>query len=261
MLSSVAKKDTKMFTPLRKLMIAVVMVAALVGFMAGPATAQDPDAPSIAEVAAADGQFSTVVTALQLAGLADMFAECDGGEYTVLAPTDDAFTAALSALNIEVADLAADTDLLTSILTYHVIEGAIPSDVVLTLDGSSAPTVQGEELTVSVDGDAISIISGNPVPANVIAADVQACNGIIHAIDNVLLPPTVAEALGLPAAPAEDEPAEEEPAEAEAAQTDDAQADLAETGSNSMTLAVIAVTLMAAGGLVVVSSRRLRTLD
>ncbi len=255
-MSSVAKKDTKMLTPFRKLTIAVAMVAVLAGFMAGPAAAQDPDAPSIGEVAAADGQFSTLVTAAQLAGLSDTIADCDAGPLTVLAPTDDAFAAALSALNLEVTDLVADPDLLTALVSYHVLDGAIPSEVVLTLDGASAPTLQGEDITVSVDGDAISIVSGNPVPANVTAADIQACNGIIHVIDNVLLPPTVAESLGLPAPAAEEEPAAEEPAETEAAQED-----LAETGSNSLTLAVIAVTLMAAGGLVVVSSRRLRTLD
>ncbi len=254
-MSSVAKKDTTMLKPLRKLSIAVVMVAALVGFMAGPATAQDPDAPSIAEVAAADGGFSTLVTAAELAGLGDTISDCEAGPLTVLAPTDDAFAAALEALGLEVTDLVADPELLTTIVSYHVLDGAVPAEVVLTLDGASAPTLQGEDVSVSVDGDTISIVSGNPVPATVIAADIQACNGIIHAIDNVLLPPTVAEALGLAAA-AEEAPAEEAPAETDAAQTD-----LAQTGSNSMTLAVIAVTLMAAGGLVVVSSRRLRTLD
>ncbi len=245
----------------RKLVAAAVIVAMASG-VAGAATAaaQDPDAPSIAEVATADGRFTTLVTALELAGLAEMFSTCDGGEYTVLAPTDDAFTSTLEALGLEATDLAADTELLTSVLTYHVIEGAVASDAVVGLDGSSATTVNGEDISISVDGDTISIGSGNPTAANVVVADVQACNGIVHAIDSVLIPPTVAASLGVAQEePTDEEPTDEEPTDEEP--TDEEPTDeLATTGAASDVLAVVAAALLAAGVLVVATSRRLRTL-
>ncbi|MGI9610894.1 MAG: fasciclin domain-containing protein [Acidimicrobiia bacterium] len=249
-----------MLTPFKKLVLATALVASVLTLSVGTSAAQDPEAPSIAEVATEDGRFSTLVTALGAAGLADMFADCEGGPYTVLAPTDDAFTAALSALGIEVGDLVADTATLTSILTYHVIDGAVPSDVVVTLDGQTAPTVQGEEIGVTVSGDNISITSGNPTPANVIVADVQACNGIIHAIDNVLLPPTVAEAL---TAAAEEGAAEEDAAaEEEAATTaEEGEAELANTGAATDMMVVAAVALLAVGAGAVFTGRRLRLND
>ena len=246
--------------------LGIVLIASVLSLSVGTSAAQDPEAPSIAEVATDDGRFSTLVTALGAAGLADMFADCAGGPYTVLAPTDDAFTTALSALGVEAADLVADTELLTSILTYHVVEGAVPSEAVLSLDGQSAPTVQGEEITVAVSGDTISIVNGNPTPANVIVADVQACNGIIHAIDNVLLPPTVAEGLGLAAAEEEAEADEEAEAEEEAgaeeeATTTAADEELATTGVSSDLMAVVALALLAGGAMVVFAARRPRWTD
>lgn len=221
-----------------RLALAVALVVSLLTLSFSPAAAQDADAPSIAEVAADDGRFTTLVAALGAAGLADTFSDCEGGPFTVLAPTDDAFTAALTALNLEVGDLIADADLLTSILTYHVIEGAVPSSAVLGLDGAFAPTLQGENVGVAVDGETISITNGNPTSANVVLPDVQACNGIIHAIDNVLLPPSVAGALGLGAEDDGDE--------------------LAVTGTSSLLLTLIAGAMLAAGALAVYSSRRLR---
>lgn len=228
-----------MTSSLKRLVLGTALVASLVMLIVSPAAAQDAEAPSIAEVATDDGRFTTVVAALGAAGLTDTFADCDGGPYTVLAPTDDAFAAALTSLELEVGDLIADTDLLTSILTYHVIEGAIESSAVLALDGAFAPSLQGENLGVSVSDGSISITSGNPTSATVILADVQACNGIIHAIDNVLLPPSVADSLGLLDATADDE-------------------ELAITGAHSRLLTLIAGVLLATGATAMYSSRRLR---
>jgi len=226
-----------MTSSIKRLTLGIALAASVLAFSISPAAAQDPEAPSIAEVATEDGRFTTLVTALGAAGLADTFTDCDGGPFTVLAPTDDAFTAALAALNLEVGDLVADADLLTSILTYHVIEGAVESSAVLALDGAFAPSLQGENLGVAVSGDTISITNGNPTSANVILADVQACNGIIHAIDNVLLPPSVAAALGLDAADDEE---------------------LAITGTSSGLLTLVAMAMLTAGAIAVYSSRRLR---
>ena len=68
--------------------------------------------------------------------------------------------------------------------TYHVIPGAVMAETVLTLDGQSVATVNGAEVTIGVDGDAVTVND-----ANVVAVDVAATNGVIHVIDAVLLPP------------------------------------------------------------------------
>ena len=148
----------------------------------------------------------------------------------------------------------ADPELVATILTYHVLDGAFDSTAVAGLDGSSAATVQGEEIGIAVEGESITIVSGAPTPATVTAADVAACNGIVHVIDQVLIPPTVAEALG--AAPGdgeegeetEEEPAEEEPAEEEPAEEEPAEEEeLANTGVNSAQVAIAAGAVLLGG--------------
>ncbi len=155
---------------------------------------------TIVDVAVANGSFTTLVAAVQAAGLVDTLS--GPGPFTVFAPTDDAFAAALEALGLTAEELLADTETLTTILTYHVVAGEIGS-ADLT-DGQMAATVQGEEITVDLS-DGVKI---NDV--NVVIADVPASNGVIHAVDGVLLPPTVVEALGLGGDAMEEEEAMEE---------------------------------------------------
>jgi basic membrane lipoprotein Med (substrate-binding protein (PBP1-ABC) superfamily) len=138
--------------------------------------------PNIAEVASSTEGFSTLVAAADAAGLVDTLA--NGGPFTVFAPTDEAFAAALEALGLTAEELLADTETLTSILLYHVVEGAVPAEVVVTLDGAAVPTVNGADVTISVSDMGVMV---NDV--NVVATDVYAANGIIHVIDGVLLPP------------------------------------------------------------------------
>jgi len=145
------------------------------------------DVGTIVDVAVENGSFMTLVAAVQAADLVDTLNS--EGPFTVFAPTDDAFAAALEALGMSAEDLLADTDTLTAILTYHVVAGEVLSTDLS--DGMTAATVQGEEITVDLS-DGVKI---NDV--NVVIADVDASNGVIHAVDGVLLPPTVAEALGL----------------------------------------------------------------
>jgi uncharacterized surface protein with fasciclin (FAS1) repeats len=102
----------------------------------------------------------------------------------VFAPTDAAFVAALDSLGLTAEELLADTETLTSILTYHVIAGEVPSSVVVTMDGQSAATVNGAEVMIGVDGETVMVND-----ATVTAVDIPASNGIIHVIDSVLLPP------------------------------------------------------------------------
>ena len=137
---------------------------------------------TIVDVAVGAGSFDTLVAAVQAAGLVDTLS--GEGPFTVFAPTDEAFASALEALGITAEELLADTETLTSILTYHVIAGEVPSSDVVTLDGQSVATVNGAEVGITVDGDMVMVND-----STVTAVDVDASNGVIHVIDTVLLPP------------------------------------------------------------------------
>ena len=137
---------------------------------------------TIVDVAVANGSFTILVAAVQAAGLVETLS--GDGPFTVFAPTDDAFADLLEVLGVTAEELLADTELLTAVLTYHVIAGEVPSTTVVTLDGQTAATVNGADVTISVEGEAVQVNE-----ANVVAVDVAASNGIIHVIDSVLLPP------------------------------------------------------------------------
>jgi uncharacterized surface protein with fasciclin (FAS1) repeats len=134
--------------------------------------------PTIAEIAIADGRFDTLVAALSAAGLAETFLQ--PGDYTVFAPTDDAF-AALPAGTVE-ALLADPEGMLTTILLYHVVGDELSQNQLAT--DNYVPTLEGRALTVNRDGNNISDISG----AKLLITDIQASNGTIHVIDSVLIP-------------------------------------------------------------------------
>ena len=138
---------------------------------------------TIVDVAVAAGSFTTLVAAVQAAGLVETLS--GPGPFTVFAPTDEAFAAALESLGLTADQLLADTETLKSILTYHVIAGEVPASQVVTMNGQSVATVNGAELTITVDGDTVMVND-----ATVIAVDVDASNGVIHVIDKVLLPPS-----------------------------------------------------------------------
>jgi len=136
---------------------------------------------TIVDVAVGAGTFTTLVAAVTEAGLVDTLS--GDGPFTVFAPTDEAFAAALEALGLTVEELLASPDL-GAILTYHVLAGGVDAATAISLDGQSADTVNGASIDISVvDG---SVMINN---ATVIDADIAASNGIIHVIDTVLLPP------------------------------------------------------------------------
>jgi len=138
-----------------------------------------PAAGTIPEVAAAAGNFNTLLAAVTAAGLAETLS--GEGPFTVFAPTDEAF-AALPAGTIEtlLADPAGD---LTQILLYHVVPGKVMAADVS--DGLEADTAQGGKVTFSV-ADGMAMING----VHIVATDIEASNGVIHVIDAVILPPT-----------------------------------------------------------------------
>lgn len=145
--------------------------------------ALNPSQPSIVEIAVADSRFSTLVAAVQAAGLVDTL---NSGEFTVFAPTNNAFAALLADLGVTADQLLADTDLLTSVLLYHVVPGEVKANAIISAGSLTATTAGGGTLSVQATGGGV-VINGN---TNVIIPDVDASNGVIHVIDRVLLPPT-----------------------------------------------------------------------
>jgi uncharacterized surface protein with fasciclin (FAS1) repeats len=139
---------------------------------AAPAAASKPD---IVDTAVGAGSFKTLVAAVQAAGLVDTLKSA--GPFTVFAPTDEAF-AKLPAGTVE--GLLKDKEKLAAILTYHVVPGKVLSGDVVKL--TSAKTVNGQSVTIDAK-------SGVKVDgANVVKADIECGNGVIHVIDAVILP-------------------------------------------------------------------------
>lgn len=137
----------------------------------------------IVDTAVGAGTFNTLVAAVTAAGLVDTLK--GEGPFTVFAPTDDAF-AALPEGTVESLLLPENKDQLVSILTYHVVPGAVTSDQVIG-QRLNVDTVQGS--SVKVDGTGGKYGAAVRVnDANVTAADILATNGVIHVIDKVLLP-------------------------------------------------------------------------
>ena len=139
----------------------------------------------IVDTAIAAGDFTTLVAAVQAAGLEETLR--GDGPFTVFAPTDDAF-AALPAGTVDTL-LADPTGDLADILTYHVVAGEVLAADVVGLDGQSVETVNGATFTVNVGDDGtvtLTDATGNEV--TVVATDIMATNGVIHVIDAVLLP-------------------------------------------------------------------------
>ncbi|MGD2123206.1 MAG: fasciclin domain-containing protein [Gemmatimonadota bacterium] len=144
-----------------------------------PINIQEPT--DIVQTAQDAGSFSTLLTALDAAGLTSALQ--GDGPFTVFAPTDEAF----AAIDSEVlTDLLGDNELLTAVLTYHVVPGRFTSTDVAGL--SEAPTLNGKDVALSFDGMNVMVDE-----AMVIAADVEASNGIIHVVDQVLLPEAIAD--------------------------------------------------------------------
>lgn len=147
------------------------------------APAGDSGTQTIAEVVADDPSFSTLLTAVGEAGLAETLSS--EGPFTVFAPSDDAF-AALPEGTLETLLKPANRDQLAAILTYHVV----PAEVMAAdVSPGEVTTVNGSVFTVSVDGDDVVITDGEGNEATVTQTDIVTSNGVIHVIDSVLLPP------------------------------------------------------------------------
>jgi len=164
--------------------LALTLAAPLAAASAGATPTRAPAAAPTGDIVAtaqAAGQFTVLLEAAQKAGLVDALK--GPGPFTVFAPTDAAFTAALTKLGITKDQLLNSGPILAAILKYHVLSGAVPSSAIT---GPLGPTtLEGRQiLVVPKDGKVTLNLS-----ATVVTADVQATNGVIHVIDQVLLPP------------------------------------------------------------------------
>jgi uncharacterized surface protein with fasciclin (FAS1) repeats len=133
---------------------------------------------SIAEIAASNEDFSILTAAIEAAGLTEALSNGDLS-VTVFAPTDAAFEA-LPEGTLEALLLPENRDQLTQILTYHVVEGEVRST---DLASGEVETLAGAPVSVMVGDTEVTINQ-----ATVVAADIEASNGVIHVIDAVLLP-------------------------------------------------------------------------
>jgi transforming growth factor-beta-induced protein len=150
---------------------------------ATPTTAaMEPELADIVGVATEAGSFSTLLTAVEAAGLVDTLQ--GDGPFTVFAPSDEAF-AGLPEGTLEA--LLADTEALSEVLLYHVVSGEVLAADVIGLD--RATSVQGEDIAITVEGESVKVNE-----ANVVTTDIAASNGVIHVIDRVILPPSMSAA-------------------------------------------------------------------
>jgi uncharacterized surface protein with fasciclin (FAS1) repeats len=150
---------------------------------AGDEMAEGEAMGTIVDIAAGNESFSTLVAAVQAAELVETLS--GEGPFTVFAPTDDAF-AALPEGTVDTLLLPENKDQLTAVLTYHVVAGKVMAADLS--DGQEVETVQGEILTVNIDGDSVTLTDATGNTVNVVDTDIEADNGVIHVIDGVVLP-------------------------------------------------------------------------
>lgn len=167
---------------LKLLTVTIISVFFLQACNDDKATESEKEKITIVDAAISNGNFTTLVAALQATGL-DATLSDTNSSFTVFAPTDDAF-ALLGDDTINA--LLADTDTLSNILTYHVISGEVDATTAISLAGTTVSMVNGDSVGLSLSPDNELLVNA----ATVIIADIQTDNGIIHVIDAVLLPPS-----------------------------------------------------------------------
>jgi len=159
-------------------LIVAVLTSAVLGLTIASTIARAAE-KDIVDTAVSAGQFKTLASALDAAGLVETLK--GDGPFTVFAPTDEAF-AKLPAGTLENLLKPENKDQLVAILTYHVVPGKVQAADVVKLD--EAKTVNGKMIDIKVKGDMAMVND-----AKVTKADIAASNGVIHVIDTVILPP------------------------------------------------------------------------
>lgn len=157
----------------------VALVFAALAAPAAPASQASPAASkNIVQVAAGNPQFSTLTSLIKKAGLVSALS--GKSKLTVFAPTNAAFAKLPKAT---LKKVQSDKKLLTSILTYHVVKGAVPASKVVKLNGKSVKTLNGKSVKIAVKSGKVYVNK-----AQVTKTDVKASNGVIHVINQVLIP-------------------------------------------------------------------------
>lgn len=162
---------------LKHSVIGIALMGALVANSAPAAAGTSPQAPNIIQVAREAGTFTTLLRAIEAAGLVGTLSGQGHGSFTVFAPTDAAFQK-LPAGTIEA--LLKDRAALRQILLYHVVSGTYRAADVVAV--STLPTLNGQNLAISTTGGA------KVNDARIVTTDIAARNGVIHVLDTVLLP-------------------------------------------------------------------------
>lgn len=151
---------------------------------------EEVQTPNIVGVAAGNENFSTLVAAVKAAGLVETLS--GDGPFTVFAPTNDAFSK-LPAGTVESLLKPESKGTLTAVLTYHVVSGNFSASAVIEAINSNngkftVTTVQGNDITLSLSDGKVMLTDAKGGMATVVIADVAASNGVIHAIDTVVMP-------------------------------------------------------------------------
>jgi len=144
-------------------------------------------ANTIVDIAAGDDRFSTLVAAVSAAGLVETLQ--GPGPFTVYAPVNDAF-AALPEGTVETLLQPENKDQLTNVLLYHVDDRKLTAEMIPAGSNFFKPVLASERLCITKAGGGVTIADGTGDVANVVIANIQADNGVIHVVDKVLLPGT-----------------------------------------------------------------------
>lgn len=140
---------------------------------------------TVVDIAAGDDRFSSLVAAVSAAGLVDTLQ--GPGPFTVYAPVNDAF-AALPAGTVETLLQPENRDQLVNVLLYHVDDRELTAEMIPAGSNYFKPVLASERLCITKDASGVSIADGTGDVANVVIANIQADNGVIHVVDKVLLP-------------------------------------------------------------------------
>ena len=169
--------DRAFCQPMETMMLRKISMLATVSILAAGTAFAGGHSKDIVDTAVEAGSFSTLVAAVQAADLVDTLK--GDGPFTVFAPTDEAF-AALPEGTVESLLLPENKDQLIAVLTYHVVPGKVMSGDLS--DDMMATTVQGTDVMIDLDNGVMV------QDANVVSADIETSNGVIHVIDKVILP-------------------------------------------------------------------------
>jgi uncharacterized surface protein with fasciclin (FAS1) repeats len=165
------------------------VIHAIDAVLVPPSLTQAP-APtkSIVEIAVGNPEFSTLVSLVQKAGLATALSS--PGPFTVFAPTNAAFEKLAKAAPATYQAVLADPALLTKVLTYHVIAGAIKSTQAISVaqQNGKVNSLEGEPISFSIKDGKLTLNGSSTV----VIPDILATNGVIHVIDTVIVPPSLA---------------------------------------------------------------------